>query len=126
MLSDHEQRVLDELERCLASGGPESGPFRAGSRWPPGRAGRLLGLALVAVVGCASVFLLFTGVAVAALALATATAIGWLFVRLCSGHVHGSPTSAPPSPGPGLPPDRTKRRFGESVRNYFTWLADAE
>lgn len=115
MLSDHEQRVLDELERDLATGGPRPGRRRSGSPWPPGRVRRVLGVGLLAVLGSAVVFLLFSGVVVAALALAAATALGWLFGRLCFRHVRGAPTSAPP--GSEVP---------TSVRNFLRWLAEAE
>jgi hypothetical protein len=78
VLDEHEQRVLEELERSLAAEARE--PVRAGrptrprarwQHWPPGGGP-------VALLGVVSLLLLVAGVPLAALAIALATALGWL------------------------------------------------
>ncbi len=104
MLSDHELRALEELERRYEDEAPRPIRSRPTSR-PPGRRA-------LAVLGCISVVLLVLGAAVAALALATAGAIGWLFCYLWTHGMHGGDVAA--------------RRPGQSVRRYLRWLAEAE
>jgi hypothetical protein len=120
VLSDHEQRALDELERSFATEArepaPPGGRRLARTAGPPG-------VRTTAVLGGVSVLLLFAGVAVAALALAAATALGWLFWRLC---VRGASGDLVAAPRARAPQGGTERRFGESVRDYLTWLAEAE
>ncbi|MDP9393030.1 MAG: hypothetical protein M3Q27_01640 [Actinomycetota bacterium] len=103
------------MERCFATRSPGPARLRAESRGLLGRAGRLTRIGLVAMLGCAIAFLLLAGVAVAALALAMATAVVWVFWRLCLRHAD-EPTS-PPSVGPAdVPGVGTERRFGASIR----------
>ena len=82
VLSDHEQRALEELERSSRpdASGAGSSRARTGPVWPTVRRRAPRG----PVLGCVSVALLFAGVAAAGLAIATATAIGWLFWRVWS------------------------------------------
>jgi hypothetical protein len=110
VLSDHEQRTLDELERSLAAD-PFGGTASAG---PPGR---FRGSAVVgAALACICVALLLTGVPAAALAIATAAGIGWLFWWLWSRRDGAA--------GPGQ--RGARRRPGESIRQFLRWLAEAE
>jgi hypothetical protein len=104
VLSDHEQRALEELERRYEDEAPQPIPSRPASR-PPGRYA-------LAVLGGISAVLLVLGAAVAALALATAGAIGWLSWCLWTHGAHGV--------------DAAARRPGESVRRYLRWLSEAE
>jgi hypothetical protein len=78
------------------------------------------------VLGCASVFLLFAGVEAAALALATATAVGWVFWRLWSRRGDGGPIAASPVFGSAITQGGTKPWVGASVWQYLKWLAEAE
>ncbi len=126
MLSDHERRVLEELERGLETGPRGTGASRVEARRSPGRTVRPPGTWPVVLLGCVSVTLLFLGVAAAALALATATAIGWLYWRLWSLERHGDPTTG--SAMTGIADRRSGRepRLGESIRRYLRWLSEAE
>jgi Protein of unknown function (DUF3040) len=126
VLSDHEQRVLEELERGYVTDAQEPVPSSAGSRQPRSRTVRPPGIRPVVVLGCTSVTLLVLGVPAAALALATATALGWLFWRLWSHRGDGGPIAAPPVIGAGDGQGGTERRLGASVRNYLKWLSEAE
>jgi Protein of unknown function (DUF3040) len=115
VLSDHEQRALEEIERRYETGAPEWSATRS---HPPG-------LRALAVVGCISVVLLIMGAAVAALALATAGGVGWLFWGLWTRRPHGEAEAAPMS-GAGHGGSRSARRPGESVRRYLRWMSGAE
>jgi hypothetical protein len=76
VLSDREQRLLDELERCyLAGPAPRSRPRRSRSGRQP------LTLVVIACSGPLCLFLLLSGAAVGAAAIAAATALGWLLWR---------------------------------------------
>lgn len=126
MLSDREQRVLEELERCFALEQPGPAPSgrtwrrRVRRRWSP------LGSVLAMGLLCASVALMGAGVPVAGLSLALATGMCWWFWRVW---VHradiGVVTSSllcgvgRGSRGPRTPP-------ADSVRRYLRWLAEAE
>jgi hypothetical protein len=84
VLSDHERRVLDELERSLAGDGTEPEepdgpgvPPHAPRRW----SGRSLADRALEVVGCCAGLLLVAGAAVAALAIAAAGSISWSLWR---------------------------------------------
>ena len=120
MLSDHEQRVLEELEGNLSTG-----PYSAAEP-PVGRPGLAPGVLALATLGCLGVVLLMTGVAVAAFALATATAIGWLFWRMWAHRADGSRIAAPLLLGAGHGRSGPRRRPGASIRRYLRWLAEAE
>ncbi|GAB3347610.1 DUF3040 domain-containing protein [Modestobacter lapidis] len=123
MLSDHERRVLAELERQLAAEtGPDGqrpdgqrpdGPRPDGPRrdrhGPGGRsgrdAGRVAGRAAVAVLGWTtlvlgwtSVGLLITGAVTAALALAAAAGLCWVLGRYRHA-LHDAGTAVPLSAG---------------------------
>ena len=118
MLSDHEQRVLAELERCCAMEALE--PDK-----PSRRVGRP-GCAAVLVLGAVSFALLIAGVAVAGLAVATATAIGWLFWRVWSHRADGGGIAASLSLGVGCGQSGPRHRPGESIRQYLRWLSEAQ
>jgi Protein of unknown function (DUF3040) len=114
VLSDHEQRALEELERSFELESRETAASRRSSR-PPG-------LRSLAVLGCPAVVLLFLGAVVAALALASAAGIGWLSWRLWAHRAHGGFAGAPGEWGTGR---RSARRAGESVRRFLRWLSEA-
>jgi hypothetical protein len=121
VLSDHEQRVLAELERCCAMEALE--PDRPSRR--AGRQGRP-GTAAVLVLGAVSFALLIAGVAVAGLAVATATAIGWLFWRAWSLRADGGGIATSLALGVGCGQSGPRRRLGESIRQYLRWLSEAQ
>jgi hypothetical protein len=125
VLSDHEQRALEELERCYATQAFESVRSGPPTRMPR-RSNRPPGFRVVVVLGCASVAFVFAGVPVAALALALATAIGWSFWLLSSHRTDDGTFPAPPAMSAGDGHNRSNRRPGESIRQYLTWLAEAE
>jgi hypothetical protein len=125
VLSDHEQRALEELERSYALDAPEPVTSGAGPTRAVGRTGRPPGLLVGSVLGCVSVALLISGVAAAALALATATAIGWLFWRVWSRRTVGGAIAASP-PGARHGQSGPGRRPGESIRQYLRLLSEAE
>jgi hypothetical protein len=82
VLSDREQRVLDELERCYLAGRAVEGPPTARSRPRRSRSGRQpLTVGAIASAGPLCLFLLVSGAAVAAAAIAVAAALGWLLWR---------------------------------------------
>jgi hypothetical protein len=124
MLSDHEQRALEELERHYAVEGSE--PARPGR--PTGRAVRRSkrppGFRVVLVLAGVSVALVLAGVPAAALAVALATAIGWSSWRLWSHRTDDGSLPVPPVTSAGQ--ERPDRRPGESIRQYLKWLAEAE
>jgi hypothetical protein len=121
VLSDHEQRVLAELERCCAMEALEPDkPSRRVGR--PGRPGSTA----VLVLGAVSFALLVAGVAVAGLAVATATAIGWLFSRVWSHRADGGGIAAALSLGVGWGQSGPRPRLGESIRQHLRWLSEAQ
>jgi hypothetical protein len=125
VLSDHEQRALDELERRYAIETREPDRDRAAPQQPSGWTAFPGARTLVALGGL-SVLLLLVGVAAAALALATASAVGWLSWRLWTRRRDGGSITASP-----VRQDRTlrgagERRSGASIRDYLRWLAEAE
>ena len=126
MLSDYEQRALEELERRYGKEAREPVPPGPESRRSARRTGRTPGIRVLVVLGCASIGLLIVGVAAAALALATATAMGRLFWRLWSRRADSEPIAAPPAVEAGMPKGGTEHRWGASVRNYLEWLSEAE
>jgi hypothetical protein len=80
----------------------------------------------VAALGCISVVLLVTGVPVAALAVALATALGWLFWRIWVHRADDAVVAAFLLLGAGQGRTGPRRRPGESIRQYLRWLAEAE
>jgi hypothetical protein len=112
VLSDHEQRVLQELERSLAAG--------------PAPDARPPGLVLLVALGCVSVVLLLAGVPAAALAIAAATAIGWLFWWSWARHRAGGGPAASVLLGGGHGQSGRPRRLGESASRFRRWLSEAE
>ena len=95
-----------------------------------GRSGRRVkrppGIRVVGALGCVSVVLLVVGPAVAALALATAAAIGWLFWRLWTHRADGGAGAAALLLGAGHGLSGSGRRPGESIRQYLRWLSEAQ
>jgi hypothetical protein len=126
VLSDHEQRALEELERCYVTDAQE--PVRSGraTRRSAPRSNRPPGFRVVLIWACVSVALVFASVPAAALALALATALGWLFWRLWSHRTDDGSIPAPPVTGDYHRHDGSDRRPGESIRQYLKWLAEAE
>ena len=125
MLSDREQRALEEIERCYAIGARDPVPGRRATRRSARRSDRPPGRRSLLVLASVSVALLFVGVPAAAVALALATAIGWLFWRLWSHRRDDGRIPAPPVIGdPGR--QGPGRRPGESIRGYLRWLSEAE
>jgi hypothetical protein len=81
MLSDREQRILQELEASLADGGDGRRAIRRPAQ-RPGWLGNGLGVpAMLIVVGSVSSFLIIAGAASGGLALAVAGGLGWLLWR---------------------------------------------
>jgi hypothetical protein len=126
VLSDHEQRALDELERGLATEASEAVRSGRPRRRTPHQSNRPPGFRVSVVLGCVSVALVFANVPAAALALALATAIGWSFWLLWSHRTDDGSMPAPPLLGACHGPDGAVRRPGESIRQYLKWLAEAE
>ena len=110
MLSDHEQRALEELERRYAIDAQEPTRSRA-----TGRSSRTPGCRTVLLLTLVSIGLLFADVPTAGLAVALATAIGWVFWRLWA---HRSNDGSMPTPPPA--------GGGTSVGRYLRWLAEAD
>ena len=126
MLNDDEQRALEELERCFVTEAQEALPSGRTTRRSSRRSNRPPGLRVVLVLACVSVALIFASVPTAGLALALATAIGWLFWRLWSHRGNDGSMSAPPWIGGRQGQKGLDRRPGESIRQYLKWLAEAE
>jgi hypothetical protein len=122
MLSDYEQRALEDLERRLSAEACEPVPAGTAKTRSSRRSNRPPGFRVVVLLACLSVALLFAGVPAAALALVLATAIGWGFWLLWS---HRSDDGSMPAP-PLIVADGVDRRLGASIRQYLKWLAEAE
>ncbi len=125
MLSDREQRALEELERAYAAEAPE--PVRSGrpAKRSPCRSNRPSGFRVVVGLACVSVALVYASVPAAALSLALATAIGWLSWRLWAHRTDdGSMPTPPPLGADQL--DGAVRRPGGFIQRYLKWLAEAE
>ncbi len=119
MLSENEQRALDELERRYAMEADEPvRPDRAARR-PPRRPGHRV----VLVGTTVSAVLIVVGVPAAALALALATAIGALFMHLWS---HRTDDRLLPALLGIHGQEGADRLPGESIRQYLRWLSEAE
>ena len=115
MLSDHERRVLEQLERWYAIDAPEPARSRRATRRSARRSSRLPGCRTVLLLTVVSVGLLFANVPVAGLAVALATAIGWVFWRLWA---HRRTDGSMPAPPAAV--------GGTSISRYLRWLAEAE
>ncbi len=126
MLSDHEQRALEELERCYVIEAREPDRSGGATRRSARRSNRPPGSRVVLVPACVSVALILAGVPAAGLAVALATAIGWLFWRLWSHRTNDGSVPAPPSMADRHGRNGSHHRPGESIRQYLTWLAEAE
>jgi hypothetical protein len=126
VLSDSEQRALEELERSYAAGPSDAVPSGHPPRPGPGGISSSPGLLVLTALGCVSVALLLTGVPAAALAIAAATAMGWLFWRLWVHRADGGGLAASLLLGAGHGQSGGRRRLGESVRQYLRWLSEAE
>ena len=126
MLNDREQRALEDLERCYEADAQE--PDRPGRaiRRSSRRPNRLPGFRVVLFLACVSVALVFASVPTAGLALALATAIGWLFWRLWSHRTDDVSMSVPPLIRGRNGQNSSDYRPGESIRQYLKWLAEAE
>jgi hypothetical protein len=116
VLSDHEQRALDEL--CFGTGDASSAP----TQHPSGLPIRPPGFRTLVVLGGVGLVLLVLGAAVAALAWATAVTISWLAWRLWVGGITAQGRDEPGGGAAGGRPART----GASIRRYLRWLAEAE
>lgn len=128
MLSDHERRVLDEIERQLAVEDHESGRPGPALRQRPGRDGHQpVARAVLIIVGWLAVFLLIAGAAVAALALAVATALGWLLWRYWPELSDDGATTLSPQArqGPARGPS-TRRPGGEWLSQYLKRISEVE
>jgi Protein of unknown function (DUF3040) len=126
VLSDHEQRALEELERCYVTEAQE--PVRDGgaTRRSARRSTRPPGCRVLVVLACASVALLVTGAPAAAFSLLLATAIGWSSWRLWSSLRGGWSSPWQAVLGPYDAPRGAVRRLGRSIRRYRAWLAEVE
>jgi hypothetical protein len=116
VLSDHEQRALEEIERRYEADAPQRSATR--SRPPGWRA--------LTVLGGISVAVLVLGAPAAALALATAGAICWCSWYLWRERAHGGTVGPLLMPGAGRSGRRSARRPGESVWRYLRWMSEAE
>lgn len=126
VLSDHEQRALEELERWYVT--EAQAPVRSGraTKRSSHRSNRPPGARVVLVLACVSVALVFAGVPTAGLALALAIAIGWLFWRVWAHRADDVSMSAPPLIRGRQGQNGPDSRPGESIRQYLKWLAEAE
>jgi hypothetical protein len=123
MLSDREQRALEELERLYV--------FEAHKPVRPGRAhkrssrrsSRPPGLWTVLVLACVCVGLVFASVPAAGFSLALATALGWFYWRLWAHRPDDGSMPAPPWTGGGPAKEGSSPQPGGSIRRYVTWLA---
>ena len=86
----------------------------------------MLRLAVVLVLGAVSFVLLIAEAAAAGLALATATAIGGLFWRLCSQRVAGGDISVAALIGAGHGGSGAGRRAGAAILEYLRRLPEAQ
>ena len=119
MLSDHEQRALEELERWYGFEAPE--PIR--SRRSTRRSSRPPGSRTVSVMAFVCLALLFANVPTAGLALGFATTLGWTFWRLWAHRTDDESIPVPPRLGGRRGRDDSDRPPGDSLRRYLTWLA---
>jgi hypothetical protein len=126
VLSDHEQRALEELERCYLTEAQKPFPSGRATRRSARRSNRPPGCWVVLVLGCLSVALIFAGVSAAGLAVALATTIGWVFWRLWSHRTADGSIPTLPMIGDRDLKSGSDRRPGESIRQYLKWLAEAE
>jgi hypothetical protein len=132
VLSDHEQRTLEELARWYQIEGQEPVPSGRATGGSAGRSNCPPGFRLVRVRACVALalalvlVLVFVGVPPAGLAVALAAAIGWLFSSLWPHRTDDVDMSAPPLIRGRHGQNGSDRRPGESIRQYLTWLAEAE
>jgi hypothetical protein len=119
VLSENEQRALEEIERGYATEAVE--PVRP--HRPARRPSRRPGHRVVLVGTSVAAALLVLGVPAAALALVLATAACWLFWHRWSHRTADGSMSAPPG---AHGHEGADRRPGESIRQYLRWLSEAE
>ncbi|HEX2075110.1 MAG TPA: DUF3040 domain-containing protein [Geodermatophilus sp.] len=127
MLSDHERRVLDELERSYAADSHEPPEWR-GAHGPRSRRDRSRSVvrAAAVVLGSGSALLLVAGAASAALALATATGLGWLLWHSWP-HLSEEAMAAWPVAGASRSRSGPDRRPGSDwLSQYLKRLSEAE
>jgi hypothetical protein len=129
MLSEHEQRVLDEIERGLTGAAEAAEPGSPDTPRPAPRRGRGRHSATRAlwVVGCCAGLLLLTGAVVAALAIAaagTTSCLWWRYWRLLrdDGGIAIPPGTAR-DPGPTA---RPRRLGGQWLTRYLERISEVE
>ena len=123
MLSDHEQRALEELERWYGLDAPDPIRSKRSTKRSSRRSSRRPGWRTVSVLALVSLALLFADVPAAAFALGLATSLGWAFWRLWAHRTDDGSFPVPPRPGGGRGRDDSDRPPGDSLRRYLTWLA---
>ena len=127
MLDDHERRAWDAIARELS----DEGPGRTEVAPPPRRrrhGRRRVGRAILVLVGGALFLLLVSGAASAALALATAGALGWLLWRWWPLlRDDGVPTVPRAPTGAGTAAGAPRRRPGaEWLSRYLQRISEVE
>ncbi len=128
MLSDHERRAWDDIERELAGEGPDPGRAQVARR-PRRRGGGRRPVARgVLVLVCCTVLVLPVIGAAAALALAAAAALGWLLWRWWPQlRDDGVVTALPPPTETGTEAGPPARRPGaEWLARYLKRISEVE
>jgi hypothetical protein len=128
VLSDHEQRVWDEIERELTAEGRGPGGAEGAGRRHRRRDGHHPAVrAVLVAVGSIAVLLLISGAVSAALALAAATALGWLLWRCWPQLRDDAAVTLPAQTCPGTALGGTTRRPGaEWLSRYLKRISEVE
>jgi hypothetical protein len=123
-LSEHEQRLLDQIERALIAEDPKfASTVRAGRLGRPTRRRRLLGLVLF----LAGLVLLIGGAAVHALWVSNVPAVSVLgFVVMLAGAVLGITSLGAGRPAQSKPTEQDRNRFGGKMEERFRRRFDQE